>query len=289
MSSVSATTVETILAATIIEPTIFREYIGALPDSGLTGFPDIINPDVKEFHFILAFATEDYDETTKTGNGKFSPNWDLSVFNAESIKKLKHKHENAKVVISIGGRGSQYPFNPAEKLIWLQNAKNSIKDILDNFDQSCGCVNLIDGIDVNYETIVASNDFPDSIGNLIKSLKKDGLIKVASIAPSKDAQPEYKKLYQTHHNCIDWVDYQFYDQTVPDKKEFQKLFNILAIDYPHANLLAGFSTDPSDAGKISREVFLEGCQDLFRRKLLCGIFLWDAEASEIPAQGGNPY
>ncbi len=273
---------------TIVHPTILREYIGAKSDSDLPGFPHIINPKVKEFHFVLAFATEDYDETTKKGDGTFNPSWDLSTYNAESIQKLKNKHKNAKVLISIGGRGSEYPFNPEEKMIWLDNAKNSLKQILNEFNESCGCANLIDGIDVHYEHIVASNDFVDSIGKLIKSLKKNDHIKMVSISPSKAAQPQYKKLYQTYRNYIDWVDYQFYDQTVSTKQEFERLYNILSNDYPHNILLAGFSTDPSDAGKISKEVFLEGCQDLFRRKLLPGISIWDAEDSQVPIHG-NPF
>lgn len=258
---------------TIIHPTIFREYIGAKPESGLNGFPVIINPKVKEFHFVLSFATEGYNETTKKGNGIFSPDWDHSIYNAESIQKLKNKYKNAKVVISIGGRGSQNTFDPAEKLLWLSNAKDSIKKILNGLQ-------LIDGIDVYYENIVATNDFVHTIGELIKSLKTDGHIKVASIAPSVAVQPQYKNLYQsTYGDYIDWVDYQFYYQKVANKDDFVNLYNNLSIDYPRI-LLAGFSTDPSDADRISREVFLEGCQDLLTGKLLPGISVWNAEDSD---------
>lgn len=252
---------------------IFREYIGLKP--GLAGFPDdIINPNVKEFHFILAFATEQYDKTTETGNGTFTPKWDRTIFNVQSIEKLKNKHKNAKVVISIGGRGSQYPFNPALKWEWVENATKSLQKILNHFNK------LIDGIDVNYENIkVSDDDFSDCIGNLIKSLKGADYIKVASIAPSHAANLPYKKLYQNFGDNIDWVGYQFYDQKVFNIQAFKSLYDHLTIDYPNTKLLAGFSTDPNDAGNITRDVFFEGCVYLLKKRLLPGIFIWFAEDS----------
>ncbi|XP_061360430.1 chitinase 2-like [Gastrolobium bilobum] len=265
----------------VVKPKIFREYIGVKeePDS-LNDFPDeIINSKIGEFHFILGFAMEDYDNNGR-GTGIFKRRWNYGYFSPEKIKKLKNDHENEviKVVISIGGRASgdtKYPFNPAEKEVWIEKAQESLKEIIKDYKGQ------IDGIDINYENI-ESDDFSHCIGKVINGLKnKDGVINVVSIAPSYPVQAHYKKLYMANGKDINWVDYQFYDQIVSTKVEFIKLYSDLSNVYDKEKLLAGFSTDPNDAGKISREVFLEGCNDLISSASLPGIFVWNANDSAL--------
>ncbi|KAJ1393084.1 Glycoside hydrolase family 18, catalytic domain [Sesbania bispinosa] len=279
--------------AVIVKPTIFREYIGAKshPDN-LHDFPDhIINPKIPEFHFILAFATEKYDNNGR-GTGHFKRSWNVDDFSAEKIKKLKEKYETVKVVISIGGRGNEHPFNPADNHKWSESAIHSIKDIIKGYKNKGGHYgNLIDGIDINYEVINSNEaDFSFCIGKVIHDLKKnDSTINVVSIAPSNHVRSHYKKLYLAHRNDIDWVGYQFYDQTVSSKDEFIKLYREVSNDY-REKLLAGFSTDPQDAGKISREDFFEGCADLVNFALLAGIFVWDAnDSAEITGSYEHPF
>ncbi|XP_019418751.1 PREDICTED: chitinase 2-like [Lupinus angustifolius] len=120
-----------------VQPNIFREYIGF--KKVLTEFPDIINQSVYDFHYILAFATEVYDETTKKGTGTFNPNWDTSSFDINSITYLKSKNPYVKVIISIGGHGSEFPFDPTDVTIkWIDEAKNSLKSILNQFPGHLG-------------------------------------------------------------------------------------------------------------------------------------------------------
>lgn len=284
-------------SAITVLPTIFREYIGSNEDTHQKGFPaEIINKEVKEFHFILAFAKESYEETetTKIGDGNFTRYWKISAFNAEKIKKLKEENPNVKVVISIGGRGSNFPFNTNDSVTWVHNAKDSIKNIINDYNQRSD-IKIIDGIDVNYEEIHNDDRFVECIGHLIQWLKQKKLINVASISPSAAVHTQYKTLYDNYKDWIDWVDYQFYGQTLTNKKEFHKLYISLSRDYPSPKkdypsiLLAGFSTDPSDAGKISRDTFLEGCRELFKDNLLPGIFVFGADYSKIPPLGKKPF
>ncbi|XP_027338323.1 chitinase 2-like [Abrus precatorius] len=274
--------------AAFVQGEIFREYIGAKPSPKLRKFPvEIINPKISEFHFILAFATDDYDPTTGRGKGNFRPSWNVSDFSAVKIKEMKAQYRNVKVVISIGGRGTKYPFNPEDKLQWIHNAKKSLKEILEvDYKDDCGCVTktVIDGVDINYEHI-ESDGFVECIGEIIEYLKRKGMM--VSIAPSDSTDPanpvltNYKNLYKDNKEHIDWVDYQFYDQTVSTTHAFVNLYRSLSDFFSVKKLLAGYSTDPEDAGKISQKVFFEGCEILLRSDSLPGIFVWDANDSKV--------
>jgi len=254
-----------------VHPDIFREYIG-VKTSSLHIFPDIINPDVKQFHFILGFAKDTYDAEGK-GNGNFYVDWNRD-FSPQNVMALKIKYPNVKVVISIGGRDADCPFFPAAKEEWWRNAVDSLKEIIRSYND------LIDGIDINYVTVKSSDaDFSYCIGKVIEKLKQ--LVNVVSIAPSLPSQSPYQTLYLDKSGDIDYVDYQFYIQKINSKEEFEKLFHRLSQSgvYPPQKLLVGGSTDTSDADNFKREDFLEGCKDLVDKELLRGIFIWNANDS----------
>lgn len=273
-----------------VNPVIFREYIGvkSYPDS-LNNFPaDIIGRHIPEFHFILGFAHETYVDGK--GTGIFNASWKIPFFSPDNVDVLKNNHRNVKVVISIGGRDTKYPFHPAHKLEWCDNAVESLKKIFQLYNRTNSCYNLIDGIDINYEYIhpdVSEEDFSYCIGDVIKRLKKDVGIDVVSIAPSHETQKHYKTLYLARTNDINWVNYQFYIDTLKSKDEFVNLFLNLSDEYGSKKLLAGASTDPADAGKgkLSREDFLEGCVDLHSTQSLRGIFIWNANDSASNPNG----
>ncbi|XP_027348185.1 chitinase 2-like [Abrus precatorius] len=259
---------------------IFREYIGGKPyPDDLNDFPDIINTKLDEFHFLLASAVEEYDSNGK-GTGIFRQNWNERYFGAEHIKELKRKYryENVKVkvMISIGGRGNA--FDPAEKEVWPDRARDSLEKIIQHYQRLDA---IIDGIDINYEVVKTNEtDFAHCMGSVIDALKnKDKVINEVSIAPSKNTQSHYLKLYRAHQKDVRLVDYQFYDQSVPSAADFVALFRQLSDEYQENILLAGFSTDPDDSGKLSREVFIEAATDLINTGSLRGIFVWDANDS----------
>jgi hypothetical protein len=282
----------------VVNPIIFREYIGVKDYPDNFTFPtQIINDKIPNFHFILGIATEDYDLKGK-GTGNFQRTWDDEHFGAKQVKSLKDAHSKVKVVISIGGRGPKLPFNPAANEIWIENATTTIKKIItdykhQDFNDGCGCNVIIDGIDINYEVVESNDgDFAHCIGKLITNVKDDfPRDRFVSIAPSDVSSKHYKRLYQEYPDEIDFVDYQFYNQKVSSKDDFVKLFRALAAnDYDINKLLAGYSTDFRDPhGEFKQEDFIEGCKSLVRKKLLKGVFLWNANDSKVPISNEPPF
>lgn len=254
-----------------VDPDIFREYIGVKSDpTTFDNFPEIINPEVKQFHFIVGFAKDTYD-TEGNGTGNFYVNWNSEFFGPQHVNELKRKHPYVKVVLSIGGRDADCPFFPAAKEEWWSNAVNSLKVIIGSYN------GLIDGIDINYVTVKSSDaDFSYCIGKVIKELKQ--YANMVSIAPSLPSQSPYKTLYLDMPGDIDYVDYQFYIQKI-DKGDFISLFRNLSLVYTLEKLLVGGSTDKSDADNFKREDFIEGCKALVNDGSLRGIFIWNANDS----------
>ncbi|CAI8590156.1 unnamed protein product [Vicia faba] len=268
---------------------IFREYIGVKPHSTtLDDFPpEIIKTDTLEFHFILGFATEKYYLSGK-GSGNFEESWRDEFFGPDKVKILKIKHPEVKVVISIGGRGLETPFDPAEHYVWVSNAVKSLKLIIQKYKNESG--NMIDGIDINYEHIKWDELFVNCISQVITELKNDDdlNIQVVSIAPSENNASSYLKLYNANPDDINLVDYQFSNQLNPVSTEdaFVDIYKSLVKDYNPHKVLPGFSTDPLDTKrtKITRDTFIGGCKKIissFQLKLP-GVFFWNANDSAIP-------
>ncbi|XP_058727861.1 chitinase 2-like [Vicia villosa] len=254
---------------------IFREYS--------TDFPiEIIRPGI-EFHLILGFASEEYNEDGK-GNGNFIETWDLEYLGPDKVKDFKKNNPNVKVVISLGGRDVETPFYPAEETVWTRQAVKSLKVLIGKYNNESG--SIIDGIDINYDTIKTSNElFVNCIGQVITILKNDANlnINVVSIAPSEKNEFLYRDLYQANKANINWVDYQFNKQekTVSTVKDFAVIYNNLIKDYPPNKVLPGTSTDPNN-NKIPWEIFIAGCIQLRNHSKLLGIFIWKAKGFPIP-------
>nr|CAA87009.1 nodulin homologous to narbonin [Vicia faba] len=269
---------------------VFREYIGVKPDSkSLADFPQITQTETIEFHFILGFATEKYNESRK-GSGNFEESWKDEFFGPDKVRILKTKHPEVKVVISIGGRGVETPFDPAEQNVWVSNAVKSLKLIIQKYKNESG--NLIDGIDINYEHIKWDEAFPRLIGQLITELKKerDLNIHVVSIAPSENNASSYLNLYNANPDYINLVDYQFSNQLNPVSTDdaFVDIYERVVNDYHPRKVLPGFSTDPLDHIniKITRDIFIGGCTKLKQTSSLPGVFFWNANDSN---NGDEPF
>ncbi|KEH17681.1 putative chitinase [Medicago truncatula] len=274
-----------IIGDNAVDPFIFREYIGVKPyPASLNNFPyEIII--AKHFHFILGFANDSYNEEGK-GTGNFNANWNSDFFGPQNVMALKRKYPHVKVVISIGGRDANFPFFPAAREEWCGNAVDSLKEIIRSYNDCSVEDNiLIDGIDIFYDYINTNEkDFSNYVGDVINRLKKEVRIDVVSIAPSHETHKHYKELYLACTDDINWVNYQFYMQPIPSKNDFLNLFLNLAKEYDSNKLLVGGSSDPSDANNFKREVFIEGCKELVKKRLIRGIFIWNANdsATEVP-------
>ncbi|KAJ9698294.1 hypothetical protein PVL29_007400 [Vitis rotundifolia] len=229
---------------------LFREYIGAQFNN--IKFSDVpINPDV-EFHFILAFAI-DYS----------SPKQFLTTAHVSSIKS---RHSNVKVGLSLGGA------TVGSKLVYFKPSSFHL-----------------DGIDFDYEQFSADPDsFTNCIGRLTTTLKKNGVISYASIAPYDDdqAQSHYKALWRSYGHIIDYVNFQFYSyDTSTTVTQFLKYFEEQSSNYEGGKVLVSFLSHES-GGLAPNKGFFTACERLKSQQKLHGIFVWCADDS---LANGFPY
>ncbi|KAI4322194.1 hypothetical protein L6164_021911 [Bauhinia variegata] len=256
---------------------LFREYIGA--EFNNVKFSDVpVNPNV-EFHFILSFAI-DYDTSSSPSptNGKFNVFWDTENLSPSQVSSIKSQKSNVKVALSLGGDsvggGSAY-FDPSSVDSWVSNAVSSLTKIIKEYN--------LEGIDIDYEHFKADPDtFAECIGRLIKTLKGNGVISVASIAPfdDDDVQRHYLALWKSYGHLIDYVNFQFYAY---DKgttvSQFINYFNTQSSKYNGGKVLASFISDGS-GGLSPQNGFFTACQKLKSQQKLHGIFVWSADDSK---------
>ncbi|TKY67286.1 Chitinase 2 [Spatholobus suberectus] len=257
-------------------PNLFREYIGA--EFNNVKFSDVpINPSV-QFHFILSFAI-DYDTSSSPSptNGKFNIFWDTNNLSPTQVSAIKSKNSNVKVALSLGGDsvGGGYAFfNPSSIDSWVSNAVSSLTSIIKEYN--------LDGIDIDYEHFKADPDtFTECVGRLIKTLKSNGVIKFASIAPFDDnqVQSHYLALWKSYGNLIDYVNFQFYAYDKgTNVDQFIDYFNTQSSNYNGGKVLVSFISDGS--GGLSPDGgFFTACHTLKSEQKLHGIFVWSADDS----------
>ncbi|XP_004514594.1 chitinase 2-like [Cicer arietinum] len=255
---------------------LFREYIGA--DSNNIKFSDVpINKNV-QFHFILSFAI-DYDTSSSPSptNGNFNIFWDTKNLNPSQVSSIKSQNSNVKVALSLGGdsvEGGYAYFNPSSIDSWLSNAVSSLTKIIKDYN--------LDGIDIDYEHFKADPDtFAECIGRLIKTLKTNGVITFASIAPFDDdeVQNHYLALWKSYGHLIDYVNFQFYAYDKGTSvSQFIDYFNQQSSNYNGGNVLVSFISDGS-GGLSPSDGFFTACHRLKSQHKLHGIFVWSADDS----------
>ncbi|KAL8191657.1 hypothetical protein R6Q57_028388 [Mikania cordata] len=275
-------TLQALLAMTSTQATtsksdIFREYIGA--EFNNVKFSDVpINPNV-EFHYILAFAI-DYTTSSSSSptNGNFNVFWDTDNLTPSQVSSIKSQHSNVKVALSLGGdsvNGGSCYFSPSSVDSWVSNSVSSLTNIIQEYN--------LDGIDIDYEHFHADPEtFAECIGKLITTLKNNGVISFASIAPFDDdeVQSHYQALWKSYGHIIDYVNFQFYaydeGTTV---SQFIKYFETQMSNYEGGSILASFISDGS-GGLAPQNGFFTGCGRLRNQGKLGGIFVWSADDSK---------
>ncbi|KAK9055406.1 hypothetical protein SSX86_026489 [Deinandra increscens subsp. villosa] len=277
-------TLQTLLAMALTQSIeqkmgIFREYIGA--ESNNVKLADVpINPNV-EFHYILAFAI---DYTTSSSpyptDGKFNVFWDTENCSPSKVSSIKKLHSNVKVALSLGGdsvvKGKYCYFSPSSVDSWVSNAVSSLTNIIKEYD--------LDGIDIDYEHFDHGHPevFAECIGKLITTLKNNGVISFASIAPyeNHEVQSHYLALWKSYGHIIDYVNFQFYAY---DKgttvSQFMDYFRIQSSNYKGGNILVSFTTEGS-GGLTPENGFFIACNRLKNEGKLHGIFVWSADSSK---------
>ncbi|KAK7312521.1 hypothetical protein VNO77_36431 [Canavalia gladiata] len=255
---------------------LFREYIGA--EFNNVKFSDVpINPSV-QFHFILSFAI-DYDTSSSPSptNGKFNVFWDTNNLSPTQVSSIKSTNSNVKIALSLGGDsvggGSAY-FDPSSVDSWVSNAVSSLTNIIKEYN--------LDGIDVDYEHFKADpNTFAECVGKLIKTLKNNGVITFASIAPFDDdqVQSHYLALWKSYGHLIDYVNFQFYAYDKGTSvSQFIDYFNTQSSNYNDGKVLVSFISDGS-GGLAPNDGFFTACHTLKSQQKLHGIFVWSADDS----------
>ncbi|EYU22333.1 hypothetical protein ABFS82_06G136700 [Erythranthe guttata] len=255
---------------------LFREYIGA--EFNGVKFSDLpINQNV-DFHFILSFAI-DYTTTTSTPtNGNFNVFWDTDNLTPSQVSAIKSRNPNVKVALSLGGDtaadGHPAYFNPTSVESWLPNAVASLTKIIQSYN--------LDGIDIDYEHFKSTPEvFAECIGRLVSTLKNNGVISFASIAPFDDEQVQshYTALWRSYGRVIDYVNFQFYayDEGISVEK-FLGYFAEQSLNYGGGKVLVSFISDGS-GGLGPRDGFFTACSRLKSEGNLHGIFVWSADDS----------
>ncbi|XP_031400860.1 chitinase 2-like [Punica granatum] len=255
---------------------LFREYIGA--EFKNVRFSDVPIHSGVDFHFLLSFAI-DYDTSgTSPTDGKFNVFWDTDNLSPDQVSSIKGQNSNVKVGLSLGGdsvqSGNAY-FNPSSVSAWVSNAVASLTSIIQKYN--------LDGIDIDYEHFKADPDtFANCIGQLISTLKKNGVIQFASIAPfaDDDVQSHYLALWRKYGHIIDYVNFQFYayDQGTT-VSQFLDYFNKQTSNYDGGKVLASFISDGS-GGLTPENGFFKACSRLKSQGKLNGIFIWSADDSK---------
>ncbi|KAK8952182.1 hypothetical protein KSP39_PZI004248 [Platanthera zijinensis] len=255
---------------------LFREYIGA--EFKGVKFSDVpINPGV-EFHFILSFAIDYTADGSSSTDGNFNVFWDMYNLSPAQVAAIKQSKSNVRVALSLGGdsvgNGLVY-FNPSSVKSWVSNAVTSLTRIIKEYN--------LDGIDVDYEHFSADPDtFAECIGRLVTTLKSQGVISFASIAPFDDdqVQKHYLALWNKYGSSIDYVNFQFYAyDSSTTVSQFLGYFEKQSSNYPGGKLLASFSTDSSSGGLSPAKGFFSACRTLKKQGKLPGIFVWSADDS----------
>ncbi|KAK6144554.1 hypothetical protein DH2020_021374 [Rehmannia glutinosa] len=257
---------------------LFREYIGA--EFKNVKFSDLPIHSGVEFHFILSFAI-DYTTSSSSAsptNGKFNIFWDTNNLTPSQVSAIKTKHPNVKVALSLGGDsvGNGYAyFNPFSINSWLSNAVSSLTTIIQDYK--------LDGIDIDNEHFKSDpNTFAECIGKLISTLKKNGAISFASIAPYDDdqVQSHYMALWKKYGHVIDYVNFQFYAYDKGTSvSQFMDYFAKQSSNYNGGKVLPSFISDGS-GGLGPDNGFFTACSKLKSEGNLHGIFVWCADDSK---------
>ncbi|CAN1145678.1 Chitinase 1 [Linum perenne] len=232
---------------------LFREYIGA--EGNNVTFTDVpINPSI-DFHFILSFAI-DYTSSSHPSptNGIFKPYWDTQNLGLFHISSIKSWHPNVKVAMSLGG-----------DTVANQSVVFKPKSFIPS-----------------RSLLAYTNTFVECIGQLLSHLKRNNIIKFASIAPfdDDDVQRHYMALWNKYGHLIDYVNFQFYAYDKGTNiQDFLKFYHVQSSNYRGGKVLASFGTDDS-GGLRPAGGFFKACSELWRENKFHGIFIWSADDSK---------
>lgn len=227
----------------------------------------------------LAFAI-DISPTGATQNGVHSVYWNPTLTKA-AAKAWRQAQSNRRLLVAIGGsvfydsNGTEHPvdwYDPTNTTQWLANAVSSITTIVRDYGA--------DGIDIDIERFPGSfTTFQSLIGQLITTLKKNGVIKYVSIAPGYDQLQTYTSLYNAYSNYIDTINYQFYGEGLDTCAKYKARYNQVIQVLPAGKV--GLSTQVAeDPNTITGTTFYNCVTDIKNANAIAGVYLWNADLSK---------
>jgi hypothetical protein len=233
----------------------------------------------------LSFAI-DMSPTGVTQNGVHSVYWNPTLTKA-AAKTWRQAHSNGRIVIAIGGSvlysdDSIYDVNwydPPNPTLWLANAVSSLTEIVQDYGA--------DGIDIDIERFPngVGSTFQSLMGQLITSLKSNGVISFVSMAPGYDQLARYTDLYSSYGSYIDAANYQFYgDKGLNTCAKYTARFNQVIQLLP-VNVV-GLSTELNGTDCITGATFYNCVTDIKNAgNNIAGVYLWNADISKLLNNG----
>ncbi|MCO5595990.1 hypothetical protein L7F22_050042 [Adiantum nelumboides] len=248
------------------------EYIGA---SGRPmKFEVPINKDV-DFYYILGFAV-DASRNGTYNNGNFVELWS-SDLTPDEVAKVKEENTNVRVLMSLCGwsinnvSGLDQPlfwYDPEDKAKWLNNAFSSIMGLVKRYN--------LDGIDVDYENFHYPNNFSSTMGELLARLRKEEEVKVVSIAPFNWMIPSYIELFQAFNESIDYVNYQFYADGVPNATEYLATYNKKAQTFGVDKMIPSYEINGRG---VQGQAWWDSLALIHAHNPIPGLMIWSADES----------
>ncbi|XP_024542454.1 chitinase 2-like [Selaginella moellendorffii] len=261
---------------------VVMDYIGAMGNS--TAFDDVpVSPDVDHF-FILSFAI-DANRSGIVQNGSFISYWSDGL-TPESVSAIKSKHQNVKVLLSLAGYSLQVDgqsdpwivrwYDPSDADLWIDNAVKSISALVQKYH--------LDGVDIDYESMDDPSNlrlFPFCIGELIKALKRNKVISVATIAPYGASAPYYRSLLRYYGDQFDYINFQFYSYSnVTNAYDYVQLYHWIAQGFDENKLMVSLEIDGTSGRGVQGAEFFKAVEEIKKTRKVPGMFLWSAEGSQ---------
>ncbi|CAN1330851.1 Chitinase 2 [Linum perenne] len=150
---------------------------------------------------------------------------------------------------------------PISKSLWVSNAFSSLRSLINTYN--------LDGIDVDYETFGHQNKNIQSFSYCI--------------APFHTTVVPYMALYRKYGVYIDYVNYQFYTDKVPNPREYVKAYSVRVKEFGMEKLLPSYEVNGRG---IQGDAFFESLKLLVKNGFsVNGVMIFSADASE--SAGGD--
>ncbi|MCO5609381.1 hypothetical protein L7F22_063607 [Adiantum nelumboides] len=198
---------------------------------------------------------------------------------AASIKflerRISFKFREKNMYIDAQESGLDQPlfwYDPKDKATWLNNAFSSITGLVKRYN--------LDGIDVDYDNFHYPNNFSSTMGELLARLRKEEEVKVVSIAPFNWMIPSCIELFQAFNESIDYVNYQFYADGVPNATKYLATYNKKAQTFGVDKMIPSYEISYEINGRgVQGQAWWDSLALIHAHNPIPGLMIWSADES----------